>query len=162
MAAFLISLGAYAHGNAPGSASSQNTTNVNRDQIKQAQTKLDQEGYHAGKPDGVFGSKTAQAVRKFQRDHGENVTGKLDQPTLAALGIQSTGQAGQTGQQEEQSRDQMETRDQQAGTTGSTFDSQSSDTETSETGSPGTSGNSDTSQSGTSESDTENTDTGSS
>jgi len=41
-----------------------------------------------GGADGVFGSATAGAVMKFQRARGLRITGKLDQATAAALGLQ--------------------------------------------------------------------------
>ena len=42
----------------------------------------------AGGADGVFGSATAGAVMKFQRARGLRITGKLDQATATALGLQ--------------------------------------------------------------------------
>jgi murein DD-endopeptidase MepM/ murein hydrolase activator NlpD len=43
----------------------------------------------SGGSDGVFGSATAGAVMKFQRAKGLRVTGKVDQATATALGLQS-------------------------------------------------------------------------
>ncbi|HTV33010.1 MAG TPA: peptidoglycan-binding domain-containing protein [Methylocella sp.] len=52
-----------------------------------AQKKLDQEGYDAGRADGKWGTKTAEAVKSFQKDNNLPVTGKLDHQTLVDLGI---------------------------------------------------------------------------
>ena len=39
-------------------------------EVKQIQTKLKNWGYYNGKIDGVFGSKTLSAVKKFQSKNG--------------------------------------------------------------------------------------------
>ena len=51
------------------------------------QTKLADQGYYHGQVDGVIGSGTIEAVRKFQADHSLTVTGKIDPKLLNALGI---------------------------------------------------------------------------
>ena len=51
------------------------------------QTKLADQGYYHSQIDGVIGSGTVEAVRRFQTDHGLNVTGKIDPELLNALGI---------------------------------------------------------------------------
>ena len=56
-------------------------------EVKQIQTKLKNWGYYNGKIDGVFGSKTLSAVKKFQSKNGLKADGIVGAKTLAALGI---------------------------------------------------------------------------
>ncbi len=51
------------------------------------QEKLSRWGYYSGKVDGVYGSKTVEAVKYFQWKNGLSVDGKCGPKTLAALGI---------------------------------------------------------------------------
>jgi len=58
--------------------------------VRSAQQALKDDGYNTGPIDGKMGPKTAAALRKFQKDHGIQATGRLDSQTMAALGS-STG-----------------------------------------------------------------------
>lgn len=60
--------------------------------IKQAQEKLSSKG-HDVQADGVLGAKTQAAVKEFQEKEGIQASGRLDQETLAALGVEE-GSAG--------------------------------------------------------------------
>lgn len=60
------------------------------EEVKKIQTKLKQWGYYDGNVDGIYGSKTYEAVKKFQRKNGLTVDGIAGDKTLGALGIQST------------------------------------------------------------------------
>ena len=51
------------------------------------QQKLSRWGYYSGAVDGIYGSKTVEAVKYFQRKNGLAVDGKCGPKTLAALGI---------------------------------------------------------------------------
>ena len=51
------------------------------------QDKLSRWGYYSGKVDGVYGSKTVEAVKYFQRKNGLAVDGKCGPKTLAAMGV---------------------------------------------------------------------------
>ncbi len=42
----------------------------NSDEVKQIQTKLKRWGYYSGEVDGIFGSKTLEAVKWFQSKNG--------------------------------------------------------------------------------------------
>ena len=61
------------------------------DVVAQVQTRLKNWGYYFGVVDGVYGSKTEEAVRFFQRRNGLAVDGQVGNLTLAALGISPTG-----------------------------------------------------------------------
>ena len=68
------------------------------DMIVQVQTRLKNWGCYTGTVDGVFGSKTEDAVRYFQRKNGLNADGEIGNLTLAALGINPTQSTASTGQ----------------------------------------------------------------
>jgi photosystem II stability/assembly factor-like uncharacterized protein len=57
------------------------------DNVKRAQEALNIAGYNVGTPDGVAGTRTVAAIRKFQADKGLAVTGTVDAATLVALGL---------------------------------------------------------------------------
>ena len=61
--------------------------NLNSDQIRQVQQKLDQSGFKAGQADGVLGRETENALRDFQKQKGLQQTGRPDNETLSALGV---------------------------------------------------------------------------
>jgi hypothetical protein len=53
--------------------------------VFEAQKKLDELGYDVGKPDGIWGNKSVEAVKSFQHDTGLAETGKLDELTKFRL-----------------------------------------------------------------------------
>lgn len=59
-------------------------------EVKQIQTKLKNWGYYNGNIDGIYGSKTFEAVKKFQKNNGLKVDGIVGEKTLATLGIQGS------------------------------------------------------------------------
>jgi len=98
----LLSLGAIATGaqargdtQAQIGAAGQAQAGLSTDVIRQAQEKLSAAGHDVGRADGIIGSKTKQGLKAFQQSKGIEVTGQLDQRTLAELGIATTG-AGAT------------------------------------------------------------------
>lgn len=106
-----------------GSQSQQGSMMQNPDTIKQVQQALSSQGYDAGPADGKIGSKTKSALKKFQKSQGMQASGKLDQQTLAALGVSEGSAAG--GQESEMQKEQSgsgaggseaEKQDQQSGT----------------------------------------------
>jgi peptidoglycan hydrolase-like protein with peptidoglycan-binding domain len=69
---------------------------VEQDTIKQAQEKLSSKG-HDVQADGVLGPKTQAALKEFQQKEGIQASGRLDQETLAALGVdEASAGAGST------------------------------------------------------------------
>ncbi len=62
-------------------------TSYNRATIKKVQKKLNKRDYDCGTPDGIAGSKTKKAVKKYQRDNDLTVTGAIDSELLKSLGI---------------------------------------------------------------------------
>lgn len=59
------------------------------DEVRRIQQKLKNWGYYTGSVDGIYGSQTQNAVRKFQRDNGLTVDGIAGPKTLSYLGITS-------------------------------------------------------------------------
>ena len=63
------------------------------DLAKSVQSKLAQQSYYRGPIDGVIGSGSLQAIRRFQSDHGLPVTGRIDPKLLKALGVEYQAQS---------------------------------------------------------------------
>lgn len=59
-------------------------------EVKTIQDKLKRWGYYTGSVDGIYGSKTLEAVKYFQRKNGLTVDGIAGTKTLAAMGIYSS------------------------------------------------------------------------
>lgn len=53
--------------------------------VRKMQQRLGELGYLESEPDGLFGSRTLKALKRFQRDTGLEETGVLDDDTKAAL-----------------------------------------------------------------------------
>lgn len=51
----------------------------------QAQSRLNQLGYPVGKPDGIFGKRSINQLKAFQKARGLDVTGALNSQTIDAL-----------------------------------------------------------------------------
>lgn len=56
-------------------------------EVKEVQRRLKNWGYYSGSVDGIFGSKTAEAVKYFQRKNGLTADGIVGKATYAALGM---------------------------------------------------------------------------
>lgn len=66
------------------------------DEVKQIQTKLKNWGYYKESVDGIYGSKTVEAVKYFQRKNGLTADGIAGSKTLSAMGINNSGSSGAT------------------------------------------------------------------
>jgi peptidoglycan hydrolase-like protein with peptidoglycan-binding domain len=55
--------------------------------VLEVQVALQKAGYDSGSADGVVGPGTRDAISRYQRDHGLDVTGKISEPVLRALGL---------------------------------------------------------------------------
>ena len=67
------------------------------DTVAEIQRRLKNWGYYGGAVDGIYGGKTEEAVRYFQRKNGLSVDGQTGDKTLAALGIPVSSSGGGTG-----------------------------------------------------------------
>jgi peptidoglycan hydrolase-like protein with peptidoglycan-binding domain len=68
--------------------------------IKQVQQALNDKGHDAGPVDGIMGPKTQQGLKDFQKAQGMRESGRLDQQTLSALGVQGQSSVGASGQRD--------------------------------------------------------------
>ncbi len=60
------------------------------EEVRTIQTKLKRWGYYNGNVDGIYGSQTLAAVKKFQQKNGLTVDGIAGTKTLRAMGIYSS------------------------------------------------------------------------
>lgn len=74
-------------------ASGQAARGQSREQITQVQQALIIKGYDPGTTDGLMGTQTQEALRKFQKENGLKVTGTVDAQTAKALGVSASGKA---------------------------------------------------------------------
>ena len=63
-------------------------------EVRQIQEKLKRWGYYNGSVDGVYGSRTEEAVKSFQRKNGLTADGIAGRKTLNAMGIYSSSSSG--------------------------------------------------------------------
>ncbi len=63
-------------------------------EVREIQTRLKKWGYYKGSVDGIFGTKTKNAVVYFQKKNGLTPDGIAGPATLRAMGISSSGSSG--------------------------------------------------------------------
>ena len=56
--------------------------------VVQVQRRLNRQGYSVGYTDGVMGPATRNGIADYQRDYGLSVTGRINDPLLASLGLE--------------------------------------------------------------------------
>lgn len=66
-------------------------------QVKTLQTKLKNWGYYTGNVDGIYGSRTTEAVKYFQRKNGLTADGIVGAKTAAALGMTLSSGSSNSG-----------------------------------------------------------------
>lgn len=66
-------------------------------EVRNIQSRLKAWGYYSGQVDGIYGSKTAAAVKKFQKKHGLRVDGIAGPATLSAIGLPAGSSSGSGG-----------------------------------------------------------------
>lgn len=64
--------------------------------VTEIQKKLKNWGYYSGEADGIYGSATETAVKKFQAKNGLTADGVVGSATLAALGISDSSVSSQS------------------------------------------------------------------
>lgn len=80
---------------AMASASAADAPFVNAQTVSKAQKALNDRGFRTGGVDGRMGPQTEAALVNFQRAEKLQPTGKLDRQTIAALGLNKSGQTAQ-------------------------------------------------------------------
>ena len=60
---------------------------MSKDKVKEVQSALKSKGMDPGPEDGVLGPKTQQAIREFQKSNNLQATGRIDDKTASALGV---------------------------------------------------------------------------
>jgi peptidoglycan hydrolase-like protein with peptidoglycan-binding domain len=55
--------------------------------VRKVQLALEEDGYYVGDHSGEFGFETRTAVRRYRRDHGLPIVGKIDETLLRTLGF---------------------------------------------------------------------------
>lgn len=86
---------------------SQQSSQLDQNTARQVQQQLQQQGYDVGEIDGRWGPKSQQALTNFQRDQNLNPSGRPDQQTMAALGVdQGASQQAQTPSERQRSQGQ--------------------------------------------------------
>ena len=74
-------------------------------EVRTIQEKLKRWGYYYGSVDGIYGTQTVTAVKKFQQKNGLTIDGIAGPKTLSAMGITSSGSSSSGGSSSTNSSD---------------------------------------------------------
>lgn len=74
-------------GSARGASGQRTAGQLSKDKVKEIQEALKDKGNDPGQIDGIMGPKTQQALRAFQKSENLQVTGRVDEKTASALGV---------------------------------------------------------------------------
>jgi peptidoglycan hydrolase-like protein with peptidoglycan-binding domain len=83
----------------------QQAQGMSADTVKQAQQALKDKGHDVGPIDGMYGPQTQKGVKEFQEKQNMKATGRLDQQTLSALGVQEGSSAVGAGADKKDTKD---------------------------------------------------------
>lgn len=64
---------------------------MSMDKVKEVQAALKSKGMDPGPEDGMMGPKTQAALREFQKSNNLQATGRIDEKTASALGVEMAG-----------------------------------------------------------------------
>lgn len=95
-----------------------NPAQLSKQQVRQIQMSLNKKGMNAGHVDGVWGPKTATAMRNFQKKESIKANGHLTQQTLAALGVNLQPNKQKAQSQNKMNRNAQNQKPNQKGTVG--------------------------------------------
>lgn len=77
----------------PPNASALSKRGSRGEEVRNIQTRLIKWGYMTGTADGIYGAKTEEGVKKFQKKHGLTADGIAGPATLAKIGLSSSSSA---------------------------------------------------------------------
>jgi peptidoglycan hydrolase-like protein with peptidoglycan-binding domain len=66
------------------------SSQASREDVKQVQEALKNKGHDPGPVDGIMGPNTRQALREFQKENNLQATGRVDDKTASALGVEGS------------------------------------------------------------------------
>jgi len=94
-------------GSVGSSRSASERGRMSKDKVKEVQSALKNKAMDPGPEDGVLGPKTQSALREFQKSNSLQATGRIDEKTASALGVDvaSSGSSGSSSGTRSSSKD---------------------------------------------------------